>query len=46
MLFVSAFIPMTILIARWFNDKRGIATSIAMTGIGIGGFILSPLLTL
>lgn len=41
-----AFIPMTILIARWFNDKRGIATSIAMTGIGIGGLILSPLLTL
>lgn len=41
-----AFIPMTILIARWFNDKRGIATSIAITVIGIGGFILSPLLTL
>lgn len=42
----SVFIPMTILIARWFVDKRGLATSIAMTGIGIGGFILSPLITL
>ena len=41
-----AFIPMTILISRWFKDKRGLATSIAMTGIGIGGFILSPLITL
>lgn len=42
----TAFIPMTILISRWFKDKRGLATSIAMNGIGIGGFILSPLITL
>lgn len=42
----SVFIPLTILIARWFVDKRGLATSIAMTGIGLGGFILSPLITL
>lgn len=43
---LTTFIPLTIIISNWFKDKRGLATSIAMTGIGVGGFILSPLLTL
>lgn len=42
----ASFIPITTMIANWFIEKRSIATSLAMTGIGVGGFILSPLITL
>lgn len=37
-------IPMSILITRWFNEKKGIATGIAFTGSGAGGVILQPLI--
>jgi MFS family permease len=30
-------------IARWFDQKRGLALGLAMAGIGVGGFITPPL---
>lgn len=41
----STIIPISIVITNWFVKKRGLAMSIAMTGIGLGGFIFSPLIT-
>lgn len=38
-------IPMMMLINNWFQEKRGLATSIAVSGISLGGAILSPLIT-
>ncbi|EOS81409.1 hypothetical protein C817_00663 [Dorea sp. 5-2] len=35
-------IPVTVLITNWFEKNRGLMISIAMTGISIGGTILSP----
>lgn len=40
----NTFIPVGILVAHWFIKKRGIATGIAMLGLGIGGAV-APLLT-
>ena len=34
-----------LLITNWFIKKRGLAMSLAMAGIGIGGFIFSPIVT-
>ncbi len=41
----STVIPVTMMISNWFVAKRGMAMSVAMTGIGLGGFIFSPLIT-
>lgn len=41
----SAIIPSSILINNWFIEKRGLALSIALSGLGVGGFILSPIVT-
>ena len=41
----ATIIPISIMITNWFDDKRGLAMSIALAGIGVGGFILSPLIT-
>ena len=35
-------VPVGVLIARWFHRRRGMATGIAMVGIGLGGLILAP----
>lgn len=43
--FNSTLIPVSIMITNWFAEKRGLAMSIAMTGIGFGGFIFSPIIT-
>lgn len=40
-----AYIPLNVLIANWFVDKRGLATSIAMSGLGIGGMIFTPVVS-
>lgn len=40
-----ALIPMSMLATSWFVKKRGLAVSIIFSGIGLGGFIFSPLLT-
>ncbi|MEI3377853.1 MAG: MFS transporter [Coriobacteriales bacterium] len=36
------FLPINTLLARWFVDKKGLATGIVYAGAGIGGMILSP----
>ncbi len=41
----SAMLPVPIMVTNWFEKKRGLAMSLAMGGIGIGGFIFSPLVT-
>lgn len=38
-------IPMMMMVNNWFHEKRGIATSIAVSGISAGGAILSPVVT-
>lgn len=37
---------MTALISRWFDRRRGLALSIASTGLGTGQLVLAPLATL
>jgi sugar phosphate permease len=39
-------LPMSILIARWFNKRRGTATGLTMVGISAGGLVLTPVLGL
>lgn len=39
------FLPINTLLARWFVDKKGLATGITYAGAGIGGVILSPVLS-
>lgn len=41
----SALIPVSMMITNWFVKKRGVAMSLAMAGIGLGGFIFSPVVT-
>ena len=41
----AGVIPISIMITNWFEKSRGLAMSIAMSGIGVGGFIFSPLIT-
>lgn len=41
----STVIPVSIMITNWFFTKRGLAMSLAMSGLGVGGFILSPTVT-
>lgn len=40
----NTFIPVGIVVAHWFVKRRGIATGMAMLGLGIGGAV-TPLLT-
>lgn len=41
----ATLIPVSMMITNWFVKKRGLAMSLAMAGIGIGGFIFSPIVT-
>lgn len=41
----TTIIPASILISNWFVDKRGLALSLAFSGLGIGGVIFSQLVT-
>jgi len=43
--FNATIIPVSMMITNWFIKKRGIAMSLAMAGIGIGGFLFSPVIT-
>ncbi|WP_019240926.1 MFS transporter [Bacillus sp. AP8] len=40
----AAMIPTSVLITNWFNEKRGLCLGIALSGSGLGGVVLSPLL--
>ena len=41
----ATLIPVSMMVTNWFVKKRGLAMSIAMAGIGVGGTIFSPILT-
>lgn len=41
----STLLPVSFMITNWFHKKRGLAMSLAMTGIGVGGAIFSPIIT-
>lgn len=41
----TTIIPASILINNWFVDKRGLALSLALTGLGVGGVVFSQLVT-
>ncbi|MGO5052511.1 MFS transporter [Lachnospiraceae bacterium LCP25S3_G4] len=41
----ATLIPVSMMITNWFVKKRGMAMSMAMAGIGVGGFIFSPIVT-
>jgi MFS family permease len=38
----GAYVPLASTIARWFIARRGTMTGIAMSGIGLGTFLISP----
>lgn len=38
-------IPVSMMVTNWFVEKRGIAMSVTMAGIGLGGTIFSPIVT-
>ena len=37
------FLPSVLIIATYFNKRRGIATGIALAGGGVGAFVFAPL---
>lgn len=37
------FVPVSSLLSRWFNRKRGTAIGAAMVGISVGGLVMAPL---
>ena len=36
-------VPVTTLVARWFNARRALAFAIAATGLSLGGIVVAPL---
>jgi len=43
--FMSTGIPVNMLVIKWFVAKRGLATSLSFAGVGMGGFIFSPVVS-
>lgn len=41
----ATLIPVSMMVTNWFSKKRGLAMSLAMAGIGVGGTIFSPIIT-
>lgn len=41
----TTIMPASILVTNWFIEKRGLALSLALSGLGIGGVIFSQLVT-
>ena len=41
----ATLIPVSMVVTNWFSKHRGLAMSLAMAGIGVGGTVFSPLLT-
>lgn len=42
----SGLVPVTTLVARWFNARRALAFSIASTGLSFGGILVAPVVAL
>jgi MFS family permease len=42
----SGLVPLTTLVARWFNARRALAFSIAATGLSFGGILVAPLVAM
>jgi MFS family permease len=42
----AAIMAVSIIMKNWFIEKRGLATSIALAGTGLGGFLLSPVVNM
>ena len=43
---ISGLVPMTTVIARWFNVHRSLALSIGTTGLSLGGIVVAPAVAL
>ena len=41
----ATLIPVSMMVTNWFHARRGLAMSLAMAGIGVGGTLFSPILT-
>lgn len=42
---IGGMVPITVIITNWFNEKHGLATSLALSFSGLAGAIFSPLLS-
>ena len=40
----GAFVPLLSTVARWFTKRRGLMTGIAIAGLGLGNFIMPPVI--
>jgi MFS family permease len=43
---LSGLVPMTTVIARWFNVRRSLALSIGTSGLSLGGIVVAPAVAL
>jgi MFS family permease len=43
---IAGLVPMTTVIARWFNVRRSLALSIGTTGLSLGGIVVAPAVAL
>jgi MFS family permease len=43
---LGGLVPVTTLIARWFNVRRSLALSVGSTGLSLGGIAVAPVLAL
>lgn len=41
----TTIIPVSMMVNNWFFEKRGLALSLALSGLGVGGVLFSQLLT-
>jgi len=39
----SGLVPVTTVLARWFNVRRALAFSLASTGLSLGGIVIAPI---
>lgn len=42
---IGGMVPITVIITNWFDEKHGLATSLALSFSGLAGAIFSPLLS-
>lgn len=40
----SSMVAVSTLLARWFDEKRGLAVALASTGSGVGGVVMNPVI--